>query len=128
MNPPREPFAWDEGDDLPVPLDDSNLEVPVAAQILSDAERVVLDARADIARQDTDPTMTIPIGASDDPAPASPPINFRLERPLSHRVLAITLAFACALAFFHGWSVGAGAAGARSQSCVSHHCQADPSK
>lgn len=128
MSLPREPFAWDQGDDLPVPLEDSNLEVPVTAQILSDAERVVLDAQADIARQDTDPTVTIPTVTSDDPAPATPLINFRVARSLSHRGLAISLAFGCALAFLHGWSVGASAAGPRSQSCVSHHCQTDPSK
>ncbi len=128
MNLPREPFAWDEGDDLPVPLDDSNLEAPVSSQILSDAERVVRDAQADIARQDTDPTITVPADVSDDPAPASPLIDFRLARPLSHRGLAVALAFACALAFLHGWSAGASAAGARSQSCVSHHCPTDPSE
>lgn len=128
MNLPREPFAWDEGGDLPVPLGGSNLEVPVSAQILSDAERVVLDAQADIARQDTDPTITIPAGTSDDAAPASPLINFSSARSLSHRGLAITLAFACALAFLHGWSVGASAASPPSQSCGSHHCPNDLSK
>lgn len=128
MNLPREPFAWDEGDDLPVPLGDPDVEVPVTPQILSDAERVVLDAQAEIARQDTDPTITIPTNDSDEPTPASRLIDFTAARSLSHRGLAITLAFACVLAFLHGWSAGASAAGPRSQSCVAHHCQTDPSK
>lgn len=127
MNLPREPFAWDEDDDLPVPLDGS-ADVPVAPQILSEAETVVRQAQADIARQDTDPTITIPALPSDDQAPESRRSDLRFAMPLSRRSLAVTLTFACALAFLHGWSVGATAEDSPAKSCDAHHCQADPSK
>lgn len=128
MNLPREPFAWDGEDDLPVPLDGSP-DVPVGPQILSEAETVVREAQADIARQDTDPTITIPALSFDDQASESRRIDLRFALPLSRRSLAVALTFACALAFLHGWSVGASAAeDSPVKSCDAHHCQADPSK
>jgi hypothetical protein len=124
MSLPREPFAWDGDHDLPVPLDDSNPDLPVTSQILSEAETVVRHAQADMARQDTDPTITIPALVSE-----SRRINLRIGWPLSRRSLEVTLTFACALAFLHGWSVGASAAeNPPAKSCDAHHCQDDPSK
>jgi hypothetical protein len=114
MNLPREPFAWDGEEDLPVPLGTSTPNDPghpVSSQILSEAETVVRDAQAAISRQDTDPTipLTNPARPSDDSGPGDRRIDLmtRLVRPLSRRSLAVTLMMGCALAFIHGWSVGA---------------------
>jgi hypothetical protein len=131
MNLPREPFSWDGDGDLPVPLGPSTPELPVTAQILSEAETVVRDAQAAIGRQDTDPTVTIPARSSDGLGPGSRRIDLitKFARPLSRRSLAVTLTVGCALAFLHGWSVGARAAEPPpANSCDAHHCQADPSK
>lgn len=129
MSLPREPFSWD-GDDVPVPLDDAALDFPRSGEteeVLVVAESVVRDAQDAIARQDTDPTLTIP-----EPVPAEPAIEASSRPPWSLRertpraVKAALLALGCALAFAHGWSVGATAeAGEPPATCDAHHCSQD---
>ena len=125
MSLPREPFSWD-GDDVPVPLDDAGLDFPGcggAEDVLVVAESVVNDAQDAIARQDTDPTLTLPEPDLTEPAYESPSSVPR-SRPRFPRALKATLlAVGCALAFVHGWSVGAPAeAGEPASTCDAHHC------
>ena len=136
MTLPREPFSWDGDEELPVPLDaptPNDPERAVSPQILTEAETLVREAQAAIGREVTDPAISIP-----DPAVASGDVGEESERtlsmtrsvrPLSRRSLLTALSVACALAFLHGWSVGATAAEPRHTiSCVAHHCPVDQNK
>jgi hypothetical protein len=129
MSLPREPFSWSGDEDRPIPLDGSTHDQPdlPVSQILSEAETVVRDAQEAIGRQDTAPTITIPVSGSDHLADGS--VRTRSRPSLSRRSLAVTLTLGCALAFLHGWSVGASATEhPPARSCDAHHCPVDPSK
>ncbi len=116
MSLPREPFSWDADDDLPVPLGPSASDhsTPgVSTQVLTEAEMAVCDAPEALARQDTDPAATIPTSSSE----ASTQRSWRsrqggrwLNMTISRRALGATVAITSALAFAHGWSVGASVA------------------
>jgi hypothetical protein len=119
VNPPRQSFSWD-GDDVPVPLgaaapDDPGR--PVAPQILGEAETEVRDARDEsMVRRSTDSEITMPVPASNGAGPGSRRMRDlpRESRP-TYRSPVVILAASCAVAFFHGWTVGS-AAGAHSPS------------
>lgn len=111
---PREPFSWEGENDLPVPLDGStpNEAEVVSPDTLSAAETVVRVAQQAIAREDTDPTTVMPV-LHKGVAPRGVSqlmVRVRVARRPSPRSLGLLTALGCALAFAHGWSVGARAA------------------
>lgn len=127
---PREPFSWEGENDLPVPLDGSTPDEAevVSPDTLSAAETVVRVAQQAIAREDTDPTTVMPVLHKGVAPRGVSQLMVRVARRPSPRSLGLLTAVGCALAFVHGWSVGARAAERPSpQSCVAHHCQVDPS-
>ena len=131
MSLPREPFSWEGEDDRPVPLEGG---IPdevrvVSPDILSEAETVVRAAQQEMAREDTDPTIEIPLDSGVmTPETVGPRIVKALPTSRSPRGLTVLTAIGCVLAFIHGWSAGAKAAGRPPpNSCVAHHCQVDPS-
>lgn len=127
MSLPREPFSWDGDDDVPVPLDDAGFDHPQpreAEEIVVVAESVVRDAQDAIARQDTDPTLTLPDPEEPATDVALAPSRFRAR--VTRVLKASLLAAGCALAFAHGWSVGATAvAGEPPATCDANHCSQD---
>ncbi len=125
MRLPREPFSWDGDDDLPVPLDglgssDSPEPTP-AGEVLAVAESVVRDAQEAISRQDTDPNVILAEHARGRPRSNEPRARERFQPRLSRAHRAALLSLGCALAFAHGWGVGA-TADASPSSCDRHHC------
>lgn len=126
MSLPREPFSWEGDDDIPIPLDDAGLDVPESREgeeVLVVAESVVRDAQDAIARQDTDPTLTLPDPVPEVLAAAVPHSPRRFPAPAPRAVKAALLAAGCAVAFAHGWSVGAtAAAGEPPSTCDANHC------
>jgi hypothetical protein len=133
MSLPREPFSWERGGDIPVPLGaatPNDSEPLVSAEILNDAETVVRSAEEAMSRQDTDPAITFPVfpahGSTQRAGSAYP--DARFIGLLSRRTLTAILAMGCTLAFAHGWSVGAKAVEpSPSASCDANHCHAHPS-
>lgn len=128
MSLPREPFDWTGPDDEPISLDATSFEHPQSEgteRVLVEAEGVVRSAQEAIARQDTDPSVTIP----------SPSTVLRVEsrsglmvRSISRRSLAFLLTASCGIAFAHGWTTGASARpNPHSQSCDGRHCQPNQS-
>ena len=122
MTLPREPFSWEGDDDLPVPLGSSTHdggEAPVSPDVLSEAETLVR------VPQQTVPGPVLDGGVT--PRDSRTRLMVSIIRPLSPRTLGLLMAGGCALAFVHGWSVGAQAAERPPpKSCVLHHCQVDP--
>jgi hypothetical protein len=133
MSLPSEPFSLEGGDDIPVPLDAATPDDPeplLSAEILNDAETVVRNAREAISRQDTDPAITLPVIPAHGltQRAGSPYPLARFNGLLSRRTLTAILAMGCALAFAHGWSVGAKAVEpSPAVSCDANHCHAYPS-
>lgn len=128
MSLPREPFDWTGPDDEPISLDAMSFEHPQSEgteRVLVEAEGVVRSAQEAIARQDTDPSVTIP----------APSTVLRVESrsglmggPISRRSLAVLLTAGCGLAFAHGWTTGVSASlKPRPQSCDASHCQPNQS-
>jgi hypothetical protein len=128
MSLPREPFDWTGPEDEPISLDATPLESvrsEGAESVLVEAEDVVRGAQEAIARQDTDPSVTLP----------SPSTLLRVESrsgliggSISRRSLAFLLTASCGLAFAHGWTTGASARpDPHSQSCDASHCQPNKS-
>lgn len=126
MNLPREPFSWDGDDDRPVPPDDlwSGQDSWKASD---EAELIVRDAQAAIAREDTDPNISTP------KPERGPEADFRVslrQDPLQainwRRVRRSLVAVACLLAFAHGWATGASEhRGFPSGACGVNHCPPD---
>jgi hypothetical protein len=131
MSLPREPFSWEGNNEQPVPLDRSgpNDAKPMAPDILSEAETVVRAAQQAIGREDTQPTITIPVpDRGVITSIVSRRFPGRTDGARSLSALALVTTAGCAVAFLHGWSVGANTAeGAPSRSCVPHHCPVDSS-
>ena len=118
MRLPREPFSWD-GEDEPIPLNEGE---PGDAGIVQDAEAVVREAQEDLARQDTDPYMTIPPSVETE-ALSGGPRTQPLPNPAARRaILAAVLSASCFIAFAHGWATGA-----RANTCGPTHCDDDRS-
>ena len=131
MSLPREPFSWDGENDQPVPLESEiDDEARVASpDILSEAETVVRAAEQQIAREDTDPTIEIPFDKGVvPPGTVGPQIATGVASSRFSKGLTLLTAAGCVVAFTHGWSAGAKAAGRPPpKSCGAHHCQVDPS-
>ena len=121
MRLPREPFSWDGDGEEPVSLNEPGGDADASGELINEAEAVVREAQDAIAREDTDPYLTIPHHVV--PPPPSTPGQGRTGSPLMHRVsrrtLAILLTSSCVLAFAHGWSVGSAHA---APPCDSPHC------
>ena len=120
MRLPREPFSWDGDGEEPVSLNPVG-DAGAAGELINEAESVVRGAQDAIAREDTDPYMTIPVDVV--PPPPSPPGPGRTPLPLtlrvSRRTLALLVSGSCVLAFAHGWTVGSASA---APPCDSAHC------
>ena len=128
MTVPRRPFSW-EGDDDPVPLhhSPSGPGPGVPADIADEAETVVRDAQEEMARQDTDPYMTVPPEVIAPPAGeefSGSGLRHHLDRSLSRRGLATLAVVTCLFAFAHGWVTGASASpGSTGSACDADHCR-----
>ena len=118
MRLPREPFSWD-GEDEPIPLSEGE---PSDVEIVQHAETVVREAQEEIARQDTDPFMTIPPGIERGDELSPGPRTRSLSRHAVRRaVVAAFLLASCLIAFTHGWAT------ARADICGPTHCDDDRS-
>lgn len=128
MTLPREPFDWDGPEDEPIFLEVLPSESAPSEgwpKIPDEAERLGRSAQAALARQGTDPSITIP-----SPPPAFQPetAGGLIARSLSRRTLALLLTMSCGLAFAHGWTTGAIARpNPHSHSCDAGHCQPNKS-
>ena len=125
MSLPRERYSWDGDDDVPVRLDDSGcvLEPSPAGDTIAVAESAGRDAQEAITRQDRDPTSTLPEPLAAEPVNKPPRSVQRLRERMPRAFKAAVLAVGCALAFAHGWNVGATAeAGVDPAPCDAHHC------
>ena len=113
MRIPRQPFSWDEDpNEEPVALGGSR--APGSSEqkdIAAEAEDLVRQSQAAIAREDTEPSIPIVTltGSDGDPMGSlREPTWWRNSRPswrLGSRA-AVALVLACCLAFAHGWSYG----------------------
>ena len=119
MRLPREPFSWD-GEDEPIPLNEPKAG---EAEIVQDAETVVREAQEELARQDTDPYMTIPPAIETGGELSGGPRTRSLLKPAVRRAaVAALLSASCLIAFTHGWATGA-----RAGACGPTHCDDDRS-
>ena len=102
-------------DERPVPLSGHGRDGS-SGGIADEAEVLVRAARDAIAREDTDPYVTIAqLGAAHGSEPE--------PQDRSHRsVTRVAIALACALAFAHGWATGESRVRATAGLCDSHHC------
>ena len=120
MKLPRQPFSWD-GDDRPVPLGGQFTSPGQDPDVVQEAEAVVRGAQDDLAREETDPYMSLPALAEDSALPTIVDSG-RSQSPgrvVSRRVLAAFLSAACVAGFSHGW-----ASAAQADACGRGHCLA----
>ena len=121
MRLPREPFSWDGDGDEPVSLNGPVGDADASGELINEAEAVVREAQDAMAREDTDPYMTIPHDVVPPPpsAPGQGRTGSRLMHRVSRRTLALLLTGSCVLAFAHGWTVGSAHA---ATPCDPAHC------
>jgi len=114
MRTPRQPFSWDEDpNEEPVAMGRSETPgSPVPKDIAAEAEDLVRQSQAALAREDTEPaipvvSLTNPKGevkSGDLPREA---VTRRNSGPAWRgKRAAAALVVACCLAFAHGWSYG----------------------
>jgi hypothetical protein len=112
---PEEQF--DPEQERPIPVEDLDGESWSPAGVFEEAEGVVRAAQDDLARQSTDPYMTLPdFGGTSTRGPN------RLQRSLSRRVLVGLSVVTVLVAFGHGWHVGSLVADTAA-SCDVPHCR-----